>query len=114
RRNCAMKAQDTTLEQNEAHPDAQSDGFSPAGSAQLIENRADVKFDGVIGNAEARSDLLVAQTVGHHAQDFNFACREFVESGWDMIRALEMDVASQFLRDFRIQYHKAGLYGLHG
>jgi len=74
-----------------------------------------VELDGVIGNAEARSDLLVAQTFGHHAQDFNFACREFVEGGgWDMVRALEMDVASQFLRDFRIQYYEAGVYGPNG
>jgi hypothetical protein len=61
------------LEQDQAAADAQGYCFGAARRAEFAHDRTDMEFRGVLGNAEAVRDFLVAQAGGEHLEDFPFA-----------------------------------------
>ena len=61
------------LYHDQSESNAESHCLGAIGSAKFHEERADVKFDRVVRDAQFRCDLFVAKPVGYHAQDFNFS-----------------------------------------
>ena len=58
--------------------DAEGDGLGAAGRAQLAHDGGDVELDGMLGNLQARSDLLVAEPCREELKHFQFAgCQRF-------------------------------------
>ena len=52
--------------------------FCPSVSIEFFENRGDVKFDGVEGNAQSTRDCFVGGTICHRREHFKFAGRQVI------------------------------------
>src|SRR5579863_10357955 len=65
-----------TSEQNQPLPHPDGHGFGPAGGAQLGEDRSDMKLHCMLGNAQAKSDVLVGEPLGKHSEHLDFTGRE--------------------------------------
>ena len=51
---------------------AARDGFGASCGAEFSENRADVKLDRVLGNAQLCGDVFIAEAVCQQSQNFDF------------------------------------------
>src|SRR5947209_6949579 len=94
------------LEKNQSPPQTFCDRFGAARDCQLSQNRADVKFGGVLRDAQARGNLFIAEAARQQAQHLDLAPRQLLNrfSGLSKpMRQLLRDVACDFL----IKYHQA-------
>jgi hypothetical protein len=71
----AGSASASESEKDQTTADAKSDGFGAACGSELAEDRCDVKFDGVVGNAQPRGDFLVAEACCQHPKNLPFTAR---------------------------------------
>src|ERR1700674_223668 len=61
------------LEHDEPLAGSARHGFGSAGGAKFDEDRADVEFHGMLRDAQARGDRLVAEPFGEHPEHVDFA-----------------------------------------
>ena len=76
-----MVVPDARSNHNQSMANAERDSLGAAGCSQLPHNRCDVEFDGVFGDFEAGSHLLVSETGGEEAQDLGLARRSVKSVG---------------------------------
>ena len=58
---------------NQPMADAEGNSFGAAARAELAHDRGDVELNGMLGNPQARSDLLIAQARREELQNLQFA-----------------------------------------
>src|SRR6516162_871441 len=68
-------------EQQKAVTQSYGDRFGACSRAEFAENRRYMKLRGVLGNAQARGDLLVQKTGGKHLEDLKFALGQRLSRG---------------------------------
>src|SRR5436190_4071327 len=84
--------------------------FGPAGYIKLADDRTDVKFCSVFGDAEARSDLFISEAACQQPEHLDFARCEIFER-LAVVANILREILCNLAGDLGVERHQSGCGG---